>query len=269
MITRRAFAAGLLFAAGAKAQTSRAKERGQELVKLAIQALGGDGFLNMQDRLEFGRAYTFYRDRLSGLSVARLYTRYPEPPNPVPERYYGIYERQDFGKKQEDKVLFTPEGGFEVTYRGVRPMADDSVAKHRESTVTNFLYILRQRLHEPGLTFESKGIAVVENRRVEAVDVYDNADRTVTVYLGATDYLPASQRYMRFDNFYKERVEEITRFAKYKDAGGGVMWPLDVQRERDGEKVYNMFSEKVTIGNNFDSGFFELPKDQPMLKKDS
>ncbi len=268
-MTRRTFAAGLALAAAARGQNLGAQKRGRELVDECIQALGGPNFLNMQDRIEFGRAYSFYRERLSGLSIAHLYTRYAVPMPPIPTSYYGIYEKQAFGKKQDSSVLFNPDGGYELTFRGVRPLPDDSIVKHRESVVTNFLYILRQRLNEPGLTFEAGGIEVVENKRVQTVDVYDNAERKITVYLGVENKLPVMQRYMRLDAVYKERVEEIMRFSKFHDAGGGVMWPLDFQRERDGEKIYQMFSETVSVGNRFAADMFQLPRGMQMLKKES
>ena len=44
-----------------------------------IYALGGDAFRNMRTRTETGRAYSFYREQLSGLSVARIYTKYLAP----------------------------------------------------------------------------------------------------------------------------------------------------------------------------------------------
>lgn len=268
-MTRRTFAAGLAFTAAGRAQLSKNRERGQQLIEECIRALGGQAFLNMQDRLEVGRAYSFYRERISGLSVARLYTRYPEPPNPVPESYYGILERQVSGKKQEDSVIFNPDGGYEVTFRGVQPLPDATVARHKESVISNILYILRQRLHEPGLVFEHKGVEVMENQRVETVAVYDNADRDITVYIGADTGLPVLQRYMRYDPMYKEKIEELTRFSKYHDAGNGVMWPLDTGRDRDGEKVYQMFSESVKVGNNFDGKLFTLPRDMKVLPKDN
>ena len=259
----------MLLAAGARAQNVSAQKRGRELIDQCIQALGGPNFLNMQDRIEFGRAYSFYRERLSGLSIAHLYTRYATLPQPQPVSFFGIYEKQAFGKKQDTSVLFTPDGAYEITFRGVRPLPDDSLVKHRESVVTNFLYILRQRLNEPGLTFEAQGVEVVENKRVETVDVYDNADRKITVYLGIENKLPVMQRYLRLDAIYKERVEEIMRFSKYHEAGGGVLWPLDFQRERDGEKIYQMFSETVSVGNHFEAGMFDLPRGMQMLKKEN
>jgi hypothetical protein len=57
--------------------------RGKQIVDEAIAALGGPAFLNMRDRVEQGRGYSFYREQLSGLSRTSIYTRYltrPEPP---------------------------------------------------------------------------------------------------------------------------------------------------------------------------------------------
>ena len=45
-------------------------ERGKRLVDECVTALGGDRFLSMQDRVEAGRAYSFYREQLNGLTVA-------------------------------------------------------------------------------------------------------------------------------------------------------------------------------------------------------
>lgn len=268
-MTRRGFGATLLACACAPAYAASKESLGRELIDKCIQALGGPAFRNMQDRLEVGRAFSFYRERLSGLSIAHLYTRYPEPPSPEPVGYSGILERESFGKKQEDNVLFLESGAYEVTFRGVRPLPDETVQKHRESTVTNILFILRQRMNEPGLSFEAGSTEVIDNRQVQTVDVYDNDDRKVTVYLGAHDNLPVMQRYMKLDPTYKERIEEVTRFSKYHDAGQGVMWPLDIGRERDGEKIYQMFSERVSVGNNFEGSLFDLPSGMKMLKKEN
>src|SRR6202790_5832656 len=86
--------------------------RGKKVIADAVAALGGDKFLQMQDRVETGRAYSFYRDNLSGLSIAKIYTRYlirPEPPVPG---FLGIREREAFGKKEDSAVLLTETEGY-------------------------------------------------------------------------------------------------------------------------------------------------------------
>jgi len=46
----------------ASAAAETAAERGKRVVGEALQALGGDAFLHMQDRVESGRGYGFYRE---------------------------------------------------------------------------------------------------------------------------------------------------------------------------------------------------------------
>jgi hypothetical protein len=45
------------------------------------------------------------------------------------------------------------------------------------------------------------------------------------------------------------------------------MWPYDVQRERDGEKVYEMYADSVTVGDPLAESLFELPTGTKILKK--
>ena len=71
----------LLAACAALACGQTSQERGRRVVMEAVEALGGERFLAMKDRTETGRAYSFYRDEVSGLSRAVIYTRYlPAPP---------------------------------------------------------------------------------------------------------------------------------------------------------------------------------------------
>jgi hypothetical protein len=58
----------LLLAAFSAAETPSAT-RGKKVIDDAIAALGGKKFLEMQDRVETGRAYSFYRDNLSPRST--------------------------------------------------------------------------------------------------------------------------------------------------------------------------------------------------------
>ncbi len=249
---------------GAHAETNL--ERGKRVVDEAVAALGGDNFLHMQDRVESGRAFSFYREKLSGLSIAKIYTRYlirPEPPEPG---YLGVREREAFGKKEDSAVLFVDGQGYDVTFRGARPLSEEVLQRFKESTLRNVFYIFRQRLGEPGLILESRGADVVENQPVDIVDITDADNRTITVYFNQITHLPAKQVTYRQDPKTKDRIEEVTRFSKFRDVGG-VQWPYDIQRERDGEKVYQMFSDKVEVNQDLTDNLFTLPSDIKILGK--
>jgi capsule polysaccharide export protein KpsE/RkpR len=79
-------------------------------------------------------------------------------------------------------------------------------------------------------------------------------------------HLPAKQVTYRRDPQTKDRVAEVTRYSKYRDVGG-VQWPYDIQRERDGEKIYQMYSDSVVVNKDLTDNLFTLPADMKILKK--
>jgi hypothetical protein len=244
-------------------------ERGKRVVNEALQALGGSAFLNVRDRLETGRAYSFYRAELSGLSVARIYTRYAA--EPVAGKV-GLREREAFfsrltAKEEDAAVLFTEDGGWDLTYRGARPLEDQRYQNFQTATTKNIFYILRMRLNEPGLEFYSMGTGIFENRPVEIVEITDSARDVVTVYFSQSDKLPMRQSFKRRNLQLKDYDTEVSIFSKYRDVGGGVKWPLNIRRERNGEKIFEMFSDTVEINKGLTDDLFNIPVGMKALPK--
>jgi hypothetical protein len=246
-----------------------AEQRGRKVVDDAIAALGGDAFLHVQDRTETGRAYSFYNSQMSGASpIAKIYTRYLAPAGtPVPGKLL-VEERQSFGVDERyGFVLFTaaPEA-WEVTFRGARPLADDQLARYRDTTLHNFFYILRERLKEPEVSFYFTGTDFIDSRPVNIVEVTCAENVPVTVYFDQLTKLPAKQMYKRRNQEYHDMDTEVTAFARYRD-DGGAKWPHDIRRERNGEKIYEMFSDSVEINKGLRDELFHLAGNIKILPK--
>lgn len=244
------------------------QERGKKVVDDALEALGGPRFLAMREREEEGRVYSFYRETLQGLSIARIYTHYVMKPDSPPPDFVGAYERQSFGKKKEENaILFNESGGYQVSYRGASPLPSERVDRYRATTMHNIFYILRQRLNEKGLIFDFQSAEVFQNLPVDVVNITDSENRTTTVYFHRRSKLPVRQVFFLRNPVTKEKDEEVTIFAKYRDAGGGVKWPFNIMRERNGEKIYEIFSESVKIDNALKDDLFKLPAGVKLLKQ--
>jgi hypothetical protein len=246
------------------AETSQ--ERGKRLINECLQALGGENYLHMQTRVESGRAYSFYRESLSGLGIATIYTHYDSGVTDTAHQL-AQHERENFDKKQDYGVLFTDKEGWDVTYRGARPIPSDTFDRYKETTLRDVFYILRIRLHEAGMIFESRGADVLQNVPVEIVDITDADNRTTTVYLHQDTKLPVRQVFYRRDPVTHDRNEEITLFSKYRDVGG-IRWPYAIERERNGEKINQIFSNSVEINSKqATDNLFVLPSDIKLLKQ--
>ena len=80
--------------------------------------------------------------------------------------------------------------------------------------------------------------------------------------------LPLRQVFYRRDPVTKYKDEEITLFSKYRDVGNGVQWPFAIERERNGEKVFEIFSDSVTINSpKVPDSLFALPSSIKILKQ--
>jgi hypothetical protein len=253
-----------LLAAAFLLRAETPEQRGKRVIDECVQALGGDRFLNMQTRVESGRAYSFYRDSLTGLSIARIYTRYDSGVADTGHKL-AQHERDNYGKKEDYGTLFTDKEAWDITYRGARPLPDDRFVRYKETTLRDIFYILRVRLHEPGWIIESKGADVIENRPVEIVDLTDAANLTTTAYFDQITKLPVRQVFFRRDPVTKDRNEEVTHFTKYRDADG-VQWPFAIERDRNGDKIYEIFSTTVEIDKKASDDLFMLPSAIKLLK---
>src|ERR1035441_771950 len=198
--------------AGGALAAETAHERGQRVVNEALQAVGGKAYLAMEDRVESGRAYSFYRQQLEGLSLAKIYTRYVTP---VPGKP-SVRERQSFGKDESSGVLFNQEGAWEINFHGARLLEPKRIENWRDGTLRNVFYILRQRLDEPGMDFYSRGGDLYDNLPVEIVDITDADGLTVTVYFSRSNKLPVRQVLKRRNPDYKDFDTEETLFARYR-----------------------------------------------------
>jgi hypothetical protein len=87
--------------------------------------------------------------------------------------------------------------------------------------------------------------------------------------VNANTHLPVRQRWYRRDEATRDKFEEITRFTKYREAGGGITWPMGLQRERDTEKIAEIYDERVSINAPLKPDLFTLPSGIPLLPKQS
>lgn len=258
----RALALGLLFLVAAHSQDT--SEKGRALARRALAALGGDRFLNMRYRFTTGRIYSFFHDELSGFEIAKIYTEYLAQAH---GKELGIQEREVLGKKQDYSYLFLPDQGWDITFRGARPIDDERWDRYFRSTRNDVLYILKVRLHEPGIQFDYVGTDVYLGTHVEILDITDAENQTVRVFLDHNTMLPMHQKFEWLDPQTKYRNEEASEYGKYRDIGGGIMWPFSIERERNGYKTYQMFATSVQADEPLPPKTFQLPAGAKVLKK--
>ena len=82
----------------------------EAIVDKAVEALGGQNFLTMRNRVDSGRAYSFYREQLSGLDIATIYTEYLD--SKPPENGVAFENAKLTGKNRNFRFCFFPTRDF-------------------------------------------------------------------------------------------------------------------------------------------------------------
>lgn len=266
------FRNSLFLAAGAAAvfatipkSVAQTPKDGHKMIDSVVAALGGDRFLNLHVLERSGRVYAFFHDRLSGLELFHSYTEYL--PKQAKATDLDVRERELLGKKQDYSYLFLPDQAFDVTYRGARPIPDESWDRYQRTTHNDVLYILRCRLNEQGLEIDYMGTDIYLGRHVEVVDITDAANQTIHIMFDHNTMFPLHETYTWFDDKTREHNDESTDYDKFRDVGGGIMWPYVIEREHNGYKTYQMFAESAQANPSLPKDIFELPAGAKMLKK--
>jgi hypothetical protein len=254
--------AWLVLAVPLSAQSSQ--EAGKRLIQECLAAVGGEAFLNMRDRVVTGRAYQFYQERLRGLAYVTYSIRYdPKPATPDPG-WLGVRERREYGKNRDYGALFFEGKGYEITFRGAQPYPESYMLAYRQRLRRDIFYILKYRLDEPGMIFESLGTEIVDLQPTDAVRITDADNESVTVYLLKSSHLPLRQDYVRRDPKTREAFRERAHYSKYRTFSG-VQLPMNLLQERDGEKIFELFADGMQINPGLSDAVFAIGRGVKVL----
>ena len=212
---------------------SPSANKGRALIDLAVEALGGETYLNATAIIRQGRYYSFSRGELA--SPGERFIDYLKLPDK---------ERMEFGKK--GKIVYVNNGdlGWELDPQGIREQTPEAIADFQESIRRDFELTLRRRRDEPGMQFYYLGTQLADNRRVHIVEMVDAENESLFFYLDARTRLPTQLRYRERDVLTSEMVEVVEYYGKYVRVEG-IQTPLQITRTRAGLKVFEVFLNKV------------------------
>ena len=262
MVTRRAFAITCLGSPGLVAETRQ--EKAERLVREAFEAIGGQAFLDVRTQVRAGRAYSFYNRQVRGQARITIFDRFEDMRPDAGEDWLPMRRREVYTEKGDYYALFLNGQGYEITYRGAVPQPEDYMRRYRLAARRDIFYFMRYRMNEPGLYYYYKGTEIIDNVPCDALDIVDAEGEAITLYLRQSDGLPVQQQYLRRDPKTRIPYEEKSVFGRYKPLGSTLL-PWIVRRERDGDRVFELYAQSYQINQPLSKSVFEIPESVPLL----
>jgi len=219
------------------------KARG--LLDQAIQALGGEAYLNLHNMQQEGRTYSFYHGQPTSNGV--LFWRFVEYPDK---------ERIEVTKQRDVAYLYIGDKGYELTFKGPHPVEkkdlDDYLRRRRLSLDT----VLRTWLNDPSVALFYDGNALAGNLPAQRVTLINAKNEAVSLFFDIDNHLPLKKSYSWRDPVDKERNTEEEIYDNYRLVQG-VMTQWGFTRYFNGDMQSQRFATAVRINQPLNEAMFD------------
>jgi hypothetical protein len=213
-------------------------KRGRELLQQMVEALGGDAWLHRTSMLREGHTASFFRGTPT-MNVVDFwdYTRFASATEPEAERI-------EFSKKHDIVQIWTPTNGFEITYKGNKPLPEEQVQDYLRRRSHSIESIIQTWLKEPDIVVLYEGTTMVERRMAEKITLLGADNDAVTLELEATTHLPLRRSFQTRNTTFKDYDEEEEQYEDYHLIQG-IQTPLSISRYHNGDLANQRFFTKV------------------------
>ncbi len=223
-------------------EESEAKAR--QLIQQSIQALGGSAYLGVKDVTCTGRLAQFsHNGEVTG------YVRFLDL-SKLPDR-----DRTEYSAKRNIISVWAGDQAWELDRGGVQEAPADVVARNQEDLKKDINTLFRSRLKEDGLSFRYGGVDTVDLRQVEWIEVTDSEGRVIRIAFDRQTRLPNRAVFETRDRASRERTSETEYYSNYHTLQG-VETPLQIARDRNGQKVFQVFLEECKYNTGLTEDLF-------------
>ncbi len=221
---------------------SAAKAR--EVIQRAIQALGGERYLNVRDMTRYARLASFDTSGdLSGFTKIWDFQLLPDK------------NRTEYYDKRNIIYAYNGDKGWVMDRAGVEDAPAAAVEDFLEGMKKDIDVLFRYRMKEEGLVFRYGGPDLLDLKQVEWVEVTDRDRRQMRIAFDVSTRWPIRAIYSVRDKETRARIQETEYISNYHSFQG-IMTPKHIARERNGRKVYTAFIEDCQYNTGLADSLF-------------
>ena len=146
-------------------------QKAKQIIDQAIEALGGQAYLNITDMKSEGRAYSFHHGEPN--SMGTVFWRF---------RKFPDKDRVELTKKRDVIQIYNGDKGYEITFKGVRDLPlKDQLEPYLRRRHYSLDIVLRQWLQQPGVALFYEGQKVAAQKQTEQVTIMNSKNEAVTL----------------------------------------------------------------------------------------
>ncbi len=219
--------------------------KAKALINQAIQALGGDAYLNIHDRELQGRGFSFHHGRSSGNGTEFWsFSEFPDK------------ERVEITKQRDIAELYVGNKGWEITYKGAHPLEEKDLVDYLRRRQFSLDTLLRNWVNDPAVALLYEGNAIAAQHPALRVTLINAKDEAVTLDFDIDTHLPVRKSFEWRDPVDRQKNLEEEIYENYRLVQG-VMTPYNVSRYFNGDMASQRFIFSATLNQSLDESMFD------------
>jgi hypothetical protein len=234
------------------------EQLGRKLLDEMVEALGGQAWLDRKDMQVSGRTAAFFQGQ-PNLNVIEYtgWRQFPDGTHPGAERIGFLTDKSMIlpGKKIDVVQIWTPDAGYEVTYKGRTTLPKEQVEDYLRRRNHSIESVVNDWLKAPGVMVIAEGTGMVERRMVDKVSVLSANNDAVTIELDATTHLPLRRRFEWRNETFKDHDEDVEEYSDYHTIQG-LPTAFTMTRYHNGEMANQRFLTKVQYNQGLSPDLF-------------
>lgn len=211
-----------------------------------VQALGGDAWLNQKNKVTEGHIAAFFHGTPDlGTEETFEYHQWPD------------HDRIEVTKHRDVVEFFVGNQGWEVTYRGKKPMDKDILDDYLRRRDHSIETAARVWMNDPNTILVYEGQRLAERHLAEQVTLISAQNESITILMDAQTHLPLRRVFEWRDPEYHDKNTDAEEYDDYHDVSG-FPTPLTISRFKNDEQVRQYYVTKVSYNQSLPEGFWDV-----------
>ena len=220
-----------------------------------VKALGGDAWLNMKNQVREGHIAAFFHGNPDpGTTLFWEYHAWPD------------HDRSEFTKHRDVVQFYLGREGWEVTYRGKKPLPQDQVDEYLRRRDHSVETAIKVWLKDPKTILIYEGQKLAERHLAEQVTLISSENESISIQIDVQTHLPLRRIFQWRDPVYKDKNTEIEEYDDYHIVDG-FPTPYNITRIKNDEMVRQIYIDKVSYNQNLAPDLWSVDVADRRIKK--
>jgi hypothetical protein len=220
-----------------------------------IQALGGDAWLNQKNKVMEGHVAAFFHGTPDlGTEETFEFHQWPDQ------------DRIEVSKHRDVVEFFIGSQGWEVTYRGKKPMDKDILDDYLRRRDHSIETVVKVWMKEPNTILVFEGQHLAERHLADQVTLISPDNEAVTILMDAQTHLPLRRVFQWRDPVYHDKNTDAEEYDDYHNVDG-LPTPFTISRDKNDDPVRQYYVTKVTYNQQLPEDFWDVDAATRRIKK--